>query len=334
MANGSLGLQVFDVKNPLYPVWITGVDINGKAQYLSLTERHAYVTSGNRGLSVVDISNPFQSKLVGKLDTSDSFDIIRISGKLAYISSNTNGLVLVDIGVPEKPEIIARYNAKINDLWVDGEKVFLATKNNGLQVLDVSRTNHPVLIGQYKNKNYPVLVRSQGKFVFVHEQNRGSRILEINKNKIKEISFLNFDEKINDMKLDQDTLYITVESRGLIAIDISNHESPAIKNIYSSGRNLAGIEIAKNSAFLSGEKIITSIKLLPDVEFKQTTNSRLRVHVPGDMPPGSYHFMIRTFDGKQRFYYNAFKVVLPPRAKPKFTMEDYEKVLKERKKKK
>ncbi len=174
------GLQVFDIKNPLYPVWVTGVDIGSQARDLYLTHNYAFVASGKNGLIVVDISNPFQIKLVQKMLFPGSVDGLRGSGNMLYLINDLLGVVAVDISAPKNPKRVKTFPAKINDLWVEDEKLFLATRDKGLEVFDMSNVHAPVLIARDPSKNPSSIVRSRGDFVFLYQatlKGKGIRIL-------------------------------------------------------------------------------------------------------------------------------------------------------------
>ena len=63
-ANGAGGLQIFDIKNPLNPTWVTGVDLDSDATGVTLDGDRAYVALADKTTAVIDISNPFTAKLI------------------------------------------------------------------------------------------------------------------------------------------------------------------------------------------------------------------------------------------------------------------------------
>ena len=80
-------------------------------------------------------------------------------------------------------------------------------------------------------------------------------------------------------------------------------------------------------AFLAGEGIPYVIKLLPQITWSKLDTSAMAGDLPPDMPVGAYDVILMDADGSREKLSNGLKV-RPLPSKKKFTMEDFQKILK------
>ena len=68
-ADGSAGVQVFDISDPASPAWVATYNTIGDAWRLVADGNYLYVADGSSGLQVLDISNPAAPTLEGSYNT-------------------------------------------------------------------------------------------------------------------------------------------------------------------------------------------------------------------------------------------------------------------------
>ena len=61
--NSQRGLQVYDIRTPLNPIWITALDLPQIPSHIALSEHYLWVALPNTGLAIIDNNNPFQLRL-------------------------------------------------------------------------------------------------------------------------------------------------------------------------------------------------------------------------------------------------------------------------------
>lgn len=327
-ASGPGGVQVFDVSNSINPIWVTGVDFPGSAQGVAVGQKYLYVAAGDGGLAVLDISNPFQTRWAGQLATPGKVSQVRIQGDKAWLVDSKLGLVLVSISDPIRPRLLASYKASINDLWNVGDTLFLATQDRGVVVLDASDPAKIIEQERFATKGSVDLVRADSDLVFLHQPGVGIRVLQRSKGGLKQLSLFATAEHIADMQLAGDTLYLTSAESGLKALDISRPSALRVKAVYPASVPISRMALKDNQIFFAGENIISSVALIPDVAISRA-GENFTVTVPKGMAMGSYDLVAVTPGRPDVVWHNALTVKLPKGKKPKLTIEEFQKLLKQ-----
>lgn len=329
-ASGSAGLQVYDIKNALNPVWATGVDMNGQAGQVAVSGDYAFVAAGDAGVAVVDISNPFQARWVAGLETGIRADRIRLAGDTAYVAEARGSLAVISVADPLRPYKVGAYPGMINDLAVvDDGRLVLAAAEQGILLLSVKKPSHPVLKTRRSTMGEPRLVRVDGDAVYVYEQGQGIAVYTLEGDHVQAAGGLRLNEGVADMNVADDKLYLSVEHAGMMVIDAARPGDLRLEAIYTSTDRLGAIAVRGGGVFLGGETRMVSGQLLPVVNIVGD-GATIAASVPAGMPMGSYDVLLKTSDGERTVHHNAFKVGFPPASKPKFTMDDLQKILKQK----
>ena len=142
MADGSFGLQVIDISNPVSPSIAGSYDTPGTARQVVVSDGYAYIAARSSGLQVIDIRNPVSPSFMGSASTpSDAFGLAVSSG-YAYVATWGSGLQVFDIGNPASPSIAGEYAAEdgqFTGVAISGDYAYVVGDEPyyGIGVIDV-----------------------------------------------------------------------------------------------------------------------------------------------------------------------------------------------------
>jgi len=323
------GVQIFDITNPLNPTWMTSVEIDGNTTGLLLDGAVIYAAVGSgkdSGLVTIDVSDPFQAHRTKHLAVKGGVQhISNEAGRLYF--SNDRGLGAVDMSTPDRVWSWHKHSAYINDLLVEGGRIFLAT-GQGLEVLDEKFK----LKMHYKTKYPAGMVSVHGKKAFLYGDKLGVRVLDVSGTKVRPVSSFEPAERLSGMTVDGDVLYATGTNGDLMEIDISSLKPIKIRGMYPLARPATDIKIINGIAMLSGNDIITSVKLLPPVALIRRANREIRMLLPKDLPAGTYDAIAISPDGKVNISHGIFNISMPAFSKPEITPQEFQRLLQEQQK--
>jgi len=226
VADGDSGLQIVDVSNPEVPKLLSSYEARGSVKSVSLSNdgSKAYLANQGEGdkagLEIVDISSPAPVLLGSYNEPASSVYSSHIrnialsrDGSKAYLADGINGLRILDISSPAAPTLLSTYEGlqTVNGVTLssDGSKAYLADGIHGLRIIDVSNPAVPSELGRYRTlaKASTVTLSNDGSKAYVME---------------------------NDARGGHGT--IVARGRGLLIVDISNPEAPALLGSYDTGR--------------------------------------------------------------------------------------------------
>ena len=180
VAGGINGLHIFDISNPVNPVWVNKVDTEAYRVYVS--GGCAYVT-GLSTLQIIDINSPQSPYIVKTVDMPEGPKDIYVTFGYAYVADNKSGLLVLDIDPPGEASIV-----KIVDtpghafgVFVTGGYAYVADDNKGLQIIDIEPLdnasivrNVPLMSGGYASAVYV-----RGSYAFVAASGFGFQIINV-----------------------------------------------------------------------------------------------------------------------------------------------------------
>lgn len=321
VADGSNGLQIFDIKNPLNPVWMAAVDAAGEAQSVWLEKNIAYLASGAGGLLAVNIGNPFQPQRVQHY--AMRADLVRAQGKLVYAAERQHGVAIIDAASGKQ---VARYAAAVSDMWPAADRLLLATLG-GVEIVGVGDPAHPRLI---KRLSQPAeLVRLQRNLLVLYERATGISFYDYAT--LKLLGRFNPGEEIVDLKLSGKRLYASGKLSGLLVLDVSNARRPVLQAAYPAASRVTRLSVVPGAVFMAGNEMLAGVRLLPEVAIVRGKLGEVSVSAPKEMPLGSYNLLaLDPRNGKRAVSYDALRVVMPQSNKPRFSLQDLERAMRER----
>ncbi|MEM7030871.1 MAG: hypothetical protein AAF629_15000 [Chloroflexota bacterium] len=107
VANGTLGVQIIDVSNPISPTIISQIDTPGHARKMVISDTLVFVADGSAGLQIIDISDILTPTITGHSAQNTASDIV-IANHYAYLGGKELGIF--DIANPVSPTLVSTYS--------------------------------------------------------------------------------------------------------------------------------------------------------------------------------------------------------------------------------
>ena len=259
-------------------VYMGTYDTPGAASSVALSNdgSKAYVASrkgdsideGSSGLYIVDVTNPEAPKLSSSYETQDGVSVWDVSlsndGSKACLSKGGAGMEIIDISKPV-PKLLGNFNEnelggyeiRRSALSSDGSKAYLAAGTDGLRVIDISNPVAPTLFGTYEVGGiaYDVTLSSDGGKAYLAAGISGLRIIDVSNPTVPSelgqyyatgsasiVSLSNDGSKAYIMDADAPGGHgLTAHGRGMLIVDISNPEAPALLGIYDDTDMSSGV---------------------------------------------------------------------------------------------
>ena len=327
-AHGSRGLQIYDANNSLNPVWATGLDFDGDARAATLYNNLALIAAGDGGLVIADVTNPFQIKWLSQIRIPSSADFIQALNHTAFIATENGDLYSIDISNPKHPQITNRYASKTQSIKVTGETLYQLRENQSLKAYSVNKLTKKINIEELMLKSKADLMAINNHQLYLATFDGKIWLHDLSPNAHLSSSEIKLPEHLIALYLHNKRLFITTKSNKLYVFNTQNNGPIHLQSIYPSTHKIEQISASNDGIFFSGESMIASAKLLPEVSTEQNNSSYI-IKIPNNMPLGAYNLNISTEDGEQKSYSNAFKVAFP-KLKSKFSMEDFKRKMQQK----
>ncbi|MEW6009456.1 MAG: polymorphic toxin-type HINT domain-containing protein [Candidatus Omnitrophota bacterium] len=254
LAEGTSGLEIFDISNPIKPRKVGYIDTPGEANGVFTVGNLAFIADGTSGLKVVDVSTPRTPTFVGLgVDTANIAMDVFVNGNYAYVSEWQSGLLIINISNPNSPVLVRTVPMPASrhayDAYVSGDFAYVACWSNNtiepgsLEIINVSNPPSAVLVGSYLSGDVTgVFVK--GNYAYISVWDGGIDIIDVsNPSSPTSANFIQFNESIYGLYVSGDYLYFVSNSfvRGLHVVDISEPTSPVLVDFLSHELNASGI---------------------------------------------------------------------------------------------
>jgi hypothetical protein len=244
------GLLVLDLTAPSTPQFVTRLEIGSpRPQQIAghfrveVQGRFAYLPHWWDGLYVIDISDPAQPQVVGHLALPDRVRSIKVHGRYGYLSGADQALKTVDLSDPTQPQVVDSLldHLLIYDFCIVGSHLYAAA--HFLYTFDITDPAHPVLLHTFTETAWAHSVAAQGTRLYVADIHfvqsgglQGIGIFDISTPPVPVLMGSN-----PQHGLDEDAVpignhcYMTNETSGLHAVDVSDPTQPVYVNCYDQG---------------------------------------------------------------------------------------------------
>jgi len=319
--NGA-GLQVFDVNNPLNPIWSTGMTMAGGATGLAVREGLALLATGNR-LTFVDSSNPFQLRRLAEVALSAPVVAMALAEARAYIADDDGHIHVFDISNPELPGAVSTLDAQVRDLWYRDGRLYVADSRQGLAVYDVSG-DAPELINGELASRHAMLVRGHGNIVAAYDKGGLINIFDMSSPKTGRFELPG---DIIDMQFRGEALFVLTRD-ALFALDAANPFAMRLRARYALAQPAMGMALNGDTVYLAGGKRVAAVRLMPEIGQTQEGDV-IRLSLPAGMPVASYDMHLMSGNRETDSRRKALRVNDMVFSKPKLSKEAYDKMLRQ-----
>lgn len=319
-AHGNSGLQIFDIKNPLNPTWITGVELPDKILDLTLDEDYAYAAMGMSGIAVIDIHNPFQSSLLSTMAIDGDVYNVFIEGKNSLFARRNSDILRIDISDPFNPRIVETVAHDIQDMWGDSGFLYLAA-DGGLLVQRIGTKF------TYRYPEFANMVRAQKNRVCLYAPGYGISILDFSQGKFTPLSRIEIDSSVIDMQLSDTLLYVALANGEVVGYDLSQPVNPKLFSLYRNIDQATSLTLHRQQLYLATENGIVALNSIHNTTTTQAASVSLTLP---PLPDGWYDIAIVEGEHIINIARNAVHVASQRFGKPKITMEQFKELLRQK----
>ena len=257
VADGSSGLQIIDITDPVTSYTIGSVDTpyDARSVLLSSNGTKAYVADAYSGLQIIDVTDPVAPYIIGSVNTPGYARNIALSSDSTevFVADSASGVQIIDVSDPAMPSLISSVDSLnyVYDVTMspDGLSAYVADSGR-LQLIDVADPLAVFGLGPVSayGSVYSVALSSDGKTAYVADGYTDLRILDIS-DPSEALLFGSTATQVNGITLSSDDTkaYAAARDIGLNIIDVTDPTAPTIlKSIDTKGD-------VKNTALSSDE---------------------------------------------------------------------------------
>jgi len=233
IADGDIGLEIWDVSNPVFPTKVGNCDTPGKANGVFVHGQYAFIADWDGYLRIINVSDPYNPQEIGHCDLPNIAINVYISGSYAYIADDYAGLRIVDISNPTSPFEVGNYvpGSSVRGVYVSGSYAYLTCWSTiGLRIIDVSNPMNPYEIGSSAALSYGHNVCVSEPYAYLVCEgyvNPGFAIIDISDPTApQEIGHYTIGPDAHDVVVFGNYAYVAERRFGSYVIDISTPSNP------------------------------------------------------------------------------------------------------------
>ena len=288
LAEGAEGIRVFDVSYPEDPLLVSTVPEAGLLSGpVSLARSGRYIfAGGSGGLSVVDTGDPRYPEVVGglELDSRGSGRSLAVSGDTLVLADGEMGLVSIDIGDPRLPQLVGTtgMNGLCRDVLPAGDFLYSAFSEDGLVVFGAAGPPVPPLpvLGSYPVTGAMSLARD-GNLLLVGTQGGEISLISVTDPASPALwaNLAPCTQPVSSIVIRGVLAYLACGSEGLVIVNVSSPDSPAIegshpdfgnlKRLYSDGSRILASDGTGGIKIIGASSLIGKPPLLSTRDFSE-----------------------------------------------------------------
>lgn len=177
--NWNYRLNLFDLSNPSFPVFINSIDIPN-IESIKFQDQLAFITYGGP-IQVIDISNPNLLEVVQSIPIF--CEEIALNSEIIYCHSREKGFEVFNISDIQNPLNISKFQIPsglhpvYRDLYIDAQNNALYIGyNHGFEIFDVSSYENPFLLATFEDSYCSLIQISETENVIASTENNFSII--------------------------------------------------------------------------------------------------------------------------------------------------------------
>ncbi len=326
VAQGSNGVQVFDINNPLHPTWTTGVEFPGQARDITLRDSHAYVAAGDGGIALLDISNPFNLHWLGNLPTAGDALAIQQQGQRLFVLEGDKGVQIYDLANAIRPPLIQQIHQPASDMALDPQHLYLATRTGiHVYVLDGSLFRLSVVLDGIGHPQQ--LYLWQGQLIVAVDDTLIS--FSVDQHRLEETSRIALDGAVRDITAANGQLYANTDHE-VVALRSDNNGTLRLSAHYPLIGEARRLSSHRETLYVGGEKTVIALNPLPALNVTKGRGGEYTLSIPNNLGVGSYNIGVSYEDGTREIVKQAFSIDMFKFSKPKLSMEDFNKLMEEK----
>ncbi len=223
------GIAILDLEDAAKPVYAGKYELIGKPEILSskieiylnsetITTESAVSETGTSGTATLATQI--------SIAREEGAQNIAISGHYAYVVDCFDGLVIIDLIDPTKPAYAGGYytQGKAKDIAISDNHAYIADGANGLVIINITDPTNPFYAG--------------GDTLAIEEWEADNQETDYIKDAL-------------GIAVDENHAYLTLWTKGLVIVDISDPSNPSYVNWLDTGGDALDVAISENFAYVA-----------------------------------------------------------------------------------
>ena len=255
---------------------------------------HAFLGQGPRFV-VLDISEADQPVLLGQSEVLPGVvQGIALRDNLAYVVYAYGGMAVFDISSPQTPRRLSSLEtAGCNGITLEGSQALLACNPAGFLVVDISDPHHPAILGESEQKGAMVSIANRGDTSYVVDWTQQGLAIFDHSNPAapRQVGLFNPSELssasssggiFQSVRSCGEYLCLTDAMNGLVILDISRPEAPAVVSVFKAGIP-TGLAVDGDTVF-----VLDDMEGLLVIDISNPAEPALLGALPGDSDGEEY----------------------------------------------
>lgn len=267
IANGWEGIAIVDISNPYSP-FIAGQYNSHRFPYsITLNSGLAYIANASEGFEILDVSNPLSpEQIFSYSDTSAFFILHNITEAIVF----GNSIKIFDIRNADHPELIGQYDIMSNvySAIMQDKHFIVSLKNKGWAIINIEsfKTILPISSLNIGKSIYSLDIHNE--VLYAGTGNTGLWVIDISDTHHPSVIYTYRAFRAWDVKVVDNSLFMTDPTGGVIEMDISNPFLPVYRRQFwgYSGNgvsvNSSGAELYVSADYY-GMRILDRQTLMP-----------------------------------------------------------------------
>ena len=315
VAHGEGGLQIFDIKNPLNPTWVTGVELPAAALSVTLGETAAYVALAGGGLALIELERAGEARLSSVLKTERELDELQLAGTRLYARAGDTGWVF-ELDEPLQARPAAGAARGVGALWSEDGRLYTGHGAEAWRAIGVEAIETPRPAARLNGR--------RGLIVAIDAERAGElAVYRAGDTGLELLGSLNLGQPLIDVIWGEDVLYVT-SALGMASFDMADPRRPKLIALQAGLGAPRGGGVHHRGVLYAG---LSALRPPPPLNAALDDTGRAEIDLPADLPIGAYDLVYTPPQGAMQTRHNALTVRMPRFAKPKITPEEFQRLL-------
>jgi len=250
VADLSGGVRIYDLSDPLAPVFLAEVATDPSCQDLRIAGDVLYSVNSNNsgaGLVLTDVSAPAAPVPLSTFDTTNSTAGLDVAGGLAILANGFGGLRAVDVGDPLAPALLGDLVIGSNavDVQTSGAVAFATSFGGGMLAVDIADPAAMTILDQ-EAWGFLNALDLTGTYAWVADGQAGLRVVDVTDpaNLASIVTFAIGGQPRDVVKSPWGGPYVYLgdDFYGLRQVDVSDPANPILFGSYPSADRGMGVD--------------------------------------------------------------------------------------------
>lgn len=282
VSQGDAGLQVFDIRNPLNPTWVTGIDL-ADADAVALEQHRAWVLhSGGRRVAAVDISEPFQARVEKHLEAPLQASMLRaLDGAILLAGDGDVALIDTHSGAVRQvsPRITDATSAAGIALIADTDGNICELHDDVSEGRVLASIDSPIV--RLLANDERVIAQTTDEKLHVFAWHTGGAL--------RKLAEIPVPGGINALAIDGTRIHLA-RGRSVQTIE-SGVDRWRLAAAYETMAPVTYLAPGEEAIYLAGTQVLRALSRLPEARAESRGPDGLLLHVPAGLPPGAYDLL-------------------------------------------